>query len=145
VGVGLVEQEQLGLVEDAAADRQPLPHPGREVGDPLVGAPLHPDRAQRRLDPRLALLIADPVEPRLEAEVLAPGQIAVEERFVAEVPDPPAQSPGLARQRASQHLDRARGRAQQGREDPQQRRLARSVGADDDHRLAHREGQVDPL
>ena len=52
VGVGLVEQQQLRLVQDAAADRQPLAHPGRELGDPLVGAPLHPDRGQQRLDPR---------------------------------------------------------------------------------------------
>ena len=38
VGVGLVEQQQLRLVQDGAADREPLPHPGRELGDPLVGA-----------------------------------------------------------------------------------------------------------
>ena len=54
VGVGLVEQQQLGLVQDAAADRQPLAHPGGELGDPLVGAPLHRHRLQQLLDPRLA-------------------------------------------------------------------------------------------
>ena len=53
VGVGLVEQQQLGLVQDAAADRQPLAHPGRELGDPLVGAALHADRGEQLVDPRL--------------------------------------------------------------------------------------------
>ncbi len=51
VGVGLVEQQQLGLVQDAAADRQALAHPGRELGDPLArrGAPSRPRRAARSI------------------------------------------------------------------------------------------------
>ena len=58
VGVGLVEQQQLGLVQDAAADRQPLAHPGGELGDALLGAALHRDRAEQRVDPRLGGLAA---------------------------------------------------------------------------------------
>ena len=54
IGVGLVEQQQLGLVQDAAADRQALPHPRRELGDPLVGrgAPSRRPRAAPRSAPR---------------------------------------------------------------------------------------------
>ena len=97
VGVGLVEQQQLGLVQDAAADRQPLAHPGRELGDPLVGAALHPDRGEQLLDPRLGAPRRDPVQAGVEAQVLAAAEVAVEQRLVAEVADPAAQLPGLAR------------------------------------------------
>ncbi len=47
VGVGLVEQQQLGLVQDAAADREALAHPGGEIADAVVGAALHPDRGEQ--------------------------------------------------------------------------------------------------
>ena len=145
VGVGLVEQQQLGLVEDAAADRQALAHPGRELADPLVGAALHPDRTQRRLDPGLAGLAVDSVQSGVEAEVLAPAQVPVEERLMAEVADPAAQLPGLARQRAPEDLDLAAARPQKGGEDPQQGRLAGPVRAEHEQGLAGAEGQVDTL
>src|SRR5215213_8551679 len=77
VGVRLVEQQQLRLVQDTAADRDPLAHPGRELGDPLVGAPLHPHRAQQLLDPRLGPAAIDPVQPRLEAQVLTAAEVAI--------------------------------------------------------------------
>ena len=97
VGVGLVEQQQLRLVQDAAADRQPLAHPGRELGDALVGAALHPDRLEQLVDPRLRAPPSSPVQAGVEAQVLAAAEVAVEQRLVAEVADPPAQLPGLAR------------------------------------------------
>ena len=84
------------LVQDAAADRESLPHPGRELGDPLVGAALHPDGGEQRVDPRLGRLAAQPVQAGVEAQVLAPAQVAVEQRLVAEEADPAARLPGLA-------------------------------------------------
>ena len=68
-------------------------------------------------------------------------EIAVEERLVAEVADPPAQLPGLARQLVAEHRDRALGRPQQGRDDPQQRRLPRPVRAEDREGRAGRQLQ----
>ena len=47
---------------------------------------------------------------------------------MAEVADPPARPPRLARQLRAEHLDLARGRAQQGREDPQQGLLPAPFG-----------------
>ena len=125
------------LVQDAAADRQPLAHPGRELGDPLVGAALHrrpPPSSSSIRAPRASR--ADPVQAGVEGEVLAAAEVAVEERLVAEVADPAAQLPGLARQLAAEHPRLAAARAQQGGEDAQQRRLAGAVGAEDDQRLA---------
>ena len=145
VGVGLVEQQQLRLVQDAAADRQPLAHPGRELGDALVGAALHPGGGEQRRDPRLGGRAGDPVQPGVEAQVLAAAEVAVEQRLVAEVADPPAQLPGLARQRAAEHDGLAAARAQQRRQDPQQRRLAGAVGPEHDQRLAGGDGQPDAV
>ena len=70
------------------------------------------------------------VQPRVEAQVLARGQVAVEQRLVGEQPDPPAHRPALARQRAPEHARLAGVRAQQRGEHPQQRRLAGAVGAE---------------
>jgi hypothetical protein len=115
-------------VEDAAADREPLPHPGRELGDALVGPPLHPDGPQKLLDPGLRRRPLDPVQARLEAQVLAAAEVAVEQRLVPEVADPPPQLPRLPRQRAAEHRHLAAARSQQRRQHPQQRRLAGAVG-----------------
>ena len=51
VGPRLVEQQQLGLVQHRAADRQPLHHPARQLANGLLGAALHADRRQHLLDP----------------------------------------------------------------------------------------------
>jgi hypothetical protein len=80
----------------------------------------------------------------VEAQVLAAGEVAVEERRVAEVADPAAQFPGLVRQRAAEHADLAAGRPQQRRQDPQQGGLAGPVGTEDDERAARRHLEVDP-
>ena len=87
---------------------------------------------------------ADAVQARVEAQVLARGQVAVEQRLVAEEADPPAHGPALARQRAAEHARRAAVRAQQRRQDPQQRRLAGAVGAEHRQRLALLERQRHP-
>jgi hypothetical protein len=142
VGVGLVEQQQLRAVQDAAADCQPLAHPGRKLGNPLVGAALHPDRCEQLGDPRLGRLAGDPVQLGVEAQVLASRQVAIQQRLVAEVADPPAQLPGLAGERAAEHADLAAARPQQRRQDSQQRRLARPVGPEHDQRPPG--GQLQP-
>jgi len=99
-----------------------------------------------RLRLRLPLGVpADPVQARLEAQVLAAAEVAVEQRLVAEVADPAAQPPGLAGQRAAEHSHLAPARPQQRGEDPQQGRLAGAVGAEDQQRLAAAELQPDAV
>ena len=78
----------------------------------------------------------------MEAQVLAAAEVAVEQRFVAEVADLAAQLPGFVGELAAEHADLAAGGAQQRREDPQQRRLAGAVGAEDDQRVAGRGSRV---
>ena len=120
--------------------------PLREVAHRLVGAALHADRGEQLLDPRLR----HAVEARVVAQVLAPAQLAVEQRLVAEVADLAGQLPALAGQLGAQHARAAAVRAQQPGEHAQQRRLAGAVAAEHRERLplldAHAHaGERDPL
>ena len=120
--------------------------PLRELAHRVVGAPLHADRGEQLLDARGR----QPVQARVVAQVLAPAQLAVEQRLVAEVADLRRQLPALARQLRAEHPRAAAVRAQQPREHAQQRRLAGAVGAEHRERLprlhAHAHaGERDPL
>ena len=53
VRIRLVEQQQLGLVQDAAADREALAHPGGELADPVLGPVPHPDCVEQGCNPLL--------------------------------------------------------------------------------------------
>ena len=88
---GLVEQQQLGLVEQRAAKREPLRHPAGEGADPLVANPPEAESLQEHPAPLATLLNA--VEATVEVEVLERRQLAVDERLVGEEAD-----------RASPHL-----------------------------------------
>jgi hypothetical protein len=84
------------------------------------------------------------------AQVLAAGQLAVEQRVVAQVADPPARRPRVVRQLVAQHPRHAGVRPQQRRQHAQQRRLPGAVGAQHRQRLPslqpHRHpGQRHPL
>ena len=136
VGERLVEQQQLGLVQDRAADRHALGHAARQRAHRLVAAPRHPDRVEQRLDPRRR----HAVQPRVEAQVLPRGEVAVEQRVVRQQPDAPAHRPALARAARARAPapSPACGREQRG-EDPQQRRLAGPVGAEHGERRSARQ------
>src|ERR1700710_864191 len=95
VGVGLVEQQQLRLGRDAGADPQPLAHPGGKLDDPLVGAALHPRGGEQLGDPRRCRRAGDPVQPGVEAQVLAAAEVAVEQRLRGRGGAPPPPAPGL--------------------------------------------------
>jgi hypothetical protein len=128
-------------VQDRARDGQPLHHPARELGDGIVGAALHADGLQHGLDPGDGR--RDAVQARVEAQVLSPAELAVQQRLVAEEADPPAHRVAVVGQGAAEHAHVAGVRAQQRREHPQQRRLSRPVGTEDDERLADRQLERD--
>ena len=134
VGARLVEQQHLGVVQHGAADGQALDHAARVGVDLVVGARREPDALEQL--PRA--LERHAVQARVEGEVLAPAEVAVEQRRVAEQPDAPAHGPALVGQRVAEHARGAGVRAQQRREHAQQRRLARPVGAEDHERRARR-------
>ena len=82
----LVEDEQLRVVQQRPAEREPLEHAARERVGPLVARVPEPEALEQHPDPLPALGHA--VQPAVEVEVLERGQLAVDERLVAEEPDP---------------------------------------------------------
>ena len=83
--VRLVEHEQLRLVEQDAAEGEPLRHAARVRGDALVPRLPEPEALEQHPDPLAPL--GDAVEAAVELEVLERGQLAIDERLVAEVAD----------------------------------------------------------
>ena len=94
---GSSSSSSSGLVQDGAADREALDHPARERAQRLVGARA-PSRPRSSSSSTRAARHA--VQPRVEAQVLARRQLAVEQRLVREQPDPPAHRPALVGQLA---------------------------------------------
>ena len=146
VGARLVEQQQLGLVQHGPRHRQPLHHAARELAHRVVGAALHAHRLEQLVDPRRRHV----VQARVVAQVLAPAQVAVEQRLVTEVAHPAGQLPALARELGAEHPRPPAVRAQQAGEHSQQRGLAGPVAAQHRERLARLHanadaGERDPL
>ena len=139
VRAGLVEQQQLGRVQDGARDvsRWTMPRLSERTGSSarsrMPTASSSSSTRSRR----------DPMQARVVDEVLAPGQVAVQQRLVSQQPDAAAHLPALARQRLAEQLHAALVRAQQRRQDPQQRRLAGAVAAEHRERLPGGERQRD--
>ena len=104
VGGRLVEQQQLGVVQDRAGDRGALDHPARVGVDRVVGAAAQADGVQQLLDAR----VRRAVQAGVEAQVLARGEVAVEQRRVAEEADPAADRPALVGQLVAEHASRCR-------------------------------------
>ncbi len=130
-GEGLVENEQVGVVQERAAEREALHHPAREGGDTLVAGVPEAEAPEQHANPLAPLRHA--VQATVEVEVLERCQVAVEQALVAEVADAPAL--GLDRERA------ARGERKPGTE-AQQRRLPGAVRPADDEEAAARQVEI---
>ena len=76
-GVRLVEKQELGLVEQSAAERQPLLHPAGERADALVPGLPEPEALEQHPDPLSPLGHA--VEASVQLEVLERGQLPVDQ------------------------------------------------------------------
>ena len=75
----LVEDQQLGIGQQAARDAEPLPHPHRVRLDAVARAVGEPDALDRLRDPCEAFASAGGRDDR---EVLATGQVPVEARLL---------------------------------------------------------------
>ena len=93
--VRLVEDEQVGIVQQRAAESEALQHPARVRVRALVPCVPEPEALEQHADALAPL--GDAVEPAVEVEVLERGQLAVDERLVPDVPDAAA----FERERAS--------------------------------------------
>src|SRR5262249_27368639 len=132
--VRLVEDEQIRLVEQHAAQRKPLRHAAGEGADPLPPGLPQPEALEQHPDALAPLGHA--VEAPVEIEVLERRQLPVEQRVVTEEAEPRALRVDLE--------GSAGGRAQSGAE-PEKRRLSRPVRARDQQEAPVRDIEVEPL
>src|SRR5665647_1918283 len=131
-GVRLVEDEQRGIVQQRATERQPLRHAARERRH-AVGAHI-PETEALEQHPDSLTPLGHAVEPPVQLEVLERGELAIHERIVCEIAD-------LRALHADDELTLA-GQREPGA-DAQQRRLPGSVRARDDREAALRQLEVD--
>ena len=95
-GFRLVQQQDVGLVQYGAGDGGPLLHTVGEGANPVVGPAAQADSLQRGL--HLCFAVADAVEPGVIDQVLAGGEVFVQEAAVADYPDAAPRLACLARQ-----------------------------------------------
>ena len=105
--VRLVEDEELRVVEQRPAERQPLRHPARVRRDALVAGLPEREALEQHPDPLAPLRNA--VEPAEEVEVLERGELAIDERLVREIADARAVDVDGERRRASAARDQRGG------------------------------------
>ena len=132
--VRLVEDQQLGVVEQRTAEREALRHAARERRHELSPHVPEAEALEQHADPLAPL--RNRVQAPVEVEVLERRQLLVDERLVPEEAD---------RATVRVHLQLARRRRRQPGAEPQQRRLAGAVGPGDDEEAAAGQLEVHSL
>ena len=131
-GERLVQDEQVGVVEQRPAQREPLRHATRVRRHALV--PRLPEREALEQHPDALAPLRNAIEPSEELEVLDGRELAIDERLVREVADP---RPITLDEKVAPR------RCGEPREQPEERRLPAAVRSGDDGEPAARHGDVD--
>ena len=92
----LVEDQDVGILDQRVGDAQPLPHASRVRVHPGVGPVRQAHLREHVVDLGFGRLATQAVEPRRVAQVLAAGHAPVEARVVGQVADPPLDAEGIA-------------------------------------------------
>src|SRR5262245_26123577 len=129
-GGGLVEDEELGLVDRGDGEREALlPAPG-EGRRPRLRVALEPIAAERGPDALAAAGAGEAEDARREVQVLAHREVLVEREALRHVADGRAQALALARHGAAEHARGARARAEEPEQHPHESRLSGAVRAE---------------
>jgi hypothetical protein len=103
---GLVEDQQLRLVQQADRDVGPALHSARVVVDPVAGALGEPDHVQHGFDPLREPAPVEVLEAPEELEVLCRGEIGVQRDVLRHESDQLLRRPGSGRERPARDCDR---------------------------------------
>ena len=141
---GLVEEQQLGLVDRGGGQGQALSLAARERPGALAGLLLQAVLAQQLARPLLAAGSRQRMDLAHEVEVLEDGQILVEREALGHVADRAAQAFRLLGDAEPQHFDLALARCEQAAQHADGGGLARSVRSQEavDLRARNREIHV---
>ena len=144
-GRRLVEQQQLGLVDQRAGDRDPPLHPARQRLD-LARGPLGELHEVEQLGG--AALALGPREVEVAAvddQVLGDRELVVELVGLRHDAEAGADRPAVRRRVEAEHPQRAGGRRRRAADHPHRRRLAGAVRSEEPERLAAVDLDVDPV
>ncbi len=128
---GLVEEEDRGPGEHRLPHAEPLAHAARVAADPASPGLGEADDLEDLLHPRREGRPRQAVGPPGEREELAAGHPAVEAGVLVEVPDLPGEGRPVPVHRDPGHLGPARRGPGEAAEQPQRRRLAGPVRAEE--------------
>ena len=140
-----IEQQQIGIMDEHARERDTLLHAARETADEIVLATRHVCERQHVGDDFVALRLPDSVGRAEEIEVLEDGHLPVHREVIRHEADLAACGVAMAHDVEPEDRDRAAGlRLQQRGEDFQRGRLARAVRPHEavDRLAVHGEGHA---
>ena len=141
----LVEEEHRRVVQEAARDVQPLPHPAAVALDPLLLAALQADEVEQLVDAGPLAAGLDGVELGEVAQVVETREPLVEAALAPEhVADPLADPARVLDDVPAEHARAARRRDQQRDQHLDRRRLAGAVRAEQAEELALADREADP-
>ena len=123
----LVQDQQLGVAEQARRHPQALAHAHRVRGDLVVGALGEADPGQRPRDPPVRVAASRGTQ---QAQVLPARQVVVEAGLVDDRADPGQRPAALGRDQDPEQRHRARVGPRQAEQGADERRLAGAVGSE---------------
>ena len=103
----LVENGDLGLLDDDLGQSEPLAHAARKRRDALFGDIGQPHPRQRRRDAPLPFVKGKPHQLRGIGQVLDGGEVVVEADRVGQIADPALDLERRARRIVAEHADLA--------------------------------------
>src|SRR5512132_2741994 len=138
-GRPLVAQQELGIADDRACDRDLLTHPGGERSDAFVGDIGEGHAFERPLHE----VMVDVEQVGEQLEVLARGQLLVQTGAMGKQLGAPADLLALVGEVEPEHRASPVGRGQRRGDDPEQGALARAVRSAQDDGLPPLDREVD--
>ena len=142
-GGRLVEQEQLGAMEQALGDLDPPLQAAGKCLDQLAGAIAQIEFKQEMIDPRPQRRARQAVEAPLMGEVFAHLQFLVEARRLENHPEPAAQRARVAPEIEPENAGRTACWPNESGKNAEERRLASAVGSEEAEDFARRDPERD--
>lgn len=139
----LIEEQQLGVVDQSTGQRKPLALPGREADGCLVGIVGHGEPFELLVDASTSSCSIEPADARCELEVLARSQAVVEPGVLREHSSPSANRVALGRRVEPEHLSGAAVWSKDAVEESNRGRLAGSIGAEQCQHLTSQHAEIE--
>ncbi len=139
----LVEEEDLGRVDERAGETQLLFHASRQIARETVLERGEVAESEESLDPGRSLLFRHPVKVRVEEDVFHHGQVFVEAEPLGHVADPFLDRLRVVQDRMARHPCLSAGRQQQAGKEPHDGGFPRAVRSDKPEKLPWRDLEVE--